>query len=905
MEKASTWTSVKNHGSHAHSQYRGVAEALHNVPLSMSAASVEPIENISQCLISSEGDASQSSHGIRYGGVISLSSSYRGVSEGLCSLSLKQPCISASVKPAEDSSHSSNSALRNTSLMQQCILASVNREEENSNSSGGDRLHGASHGVYERGTENPSSNSTTNVGCHYFDNLMGVGHPSSSTNFTTSFLQSSDSTGLSHPCRPLREEPAQRPSSKVKKFPILVKNKSARHLVGCWPKERGNFIWMQCKAEVLCTFTSFDILLVLILVDYWITGRQKLAFVLPWIAMIMCASLQLCALMLDYVQRQALCFYMSPLLFILAFLSWLLPSLACDSATEADDGFFATMGLVVSISLPWLLSTAPIMAWQAALFLSLVMPFLFVAILFTRVTAMKLTVNAMAFLPIVVLFATTNVLLWHLRSVKASKTLALIDTWANAFLESKEHEEQALDALEERERDNADRISKMRQFISYIFHEIRVPFNAVMLGIGHILASDITDEQQEILNMMDMSSSSMIRILNDVLDMGKIEAGKLHLEKQPFNMGEMVSSLVWAYKDTMDSKGIEFSLSIDPTTKQLFSSYDLLGDKHRVRQVVANYLSNAAKFTPRGGKVTLRIVCNGTCNIDPLSGDAELMQLATEKETFGKRIGHSRSGKCLSAVTTDKVVSITVSVEDTGIGISKEDQAILFEPYIQISASSSQGGGGTGLGLSFAKRIVELAGGKIGVFSDVGKGSIFEFTMPFRLVEYVKDRAAQELQRSSAMLMGNCRISSCPPFDALAHKPRVLIVEDNVLNRKIIRKLLESFHMDSDDAENGKEAVELCESRSYDMILIDKEMPVMDGHEATRQLRAMGVKSPIIGLTGNALNSDRNEFIAAGVDDFFTKPISRHQLVKLLEAYGLIPKTKDKAQMPTTLVPVI
>lgn len=423
-----------------------------------------------------------------------------------------------------------------------------------------------------------------------------------------------------------------------------------------------------------------------------------------------------------------------------------------------------------------------------------------------------------------------------------------------------------------------------------------------MLGIGHLLASDITDDQKEILNMMDSSSSSMICILNDVLDMGKIESGKLHLEKRPFNMGDMVNSLVWAFKDTMDSKGIEFSLYIDPTTKQLLSNYNLLGDKHRVSQVLANYLSNATKFTPRGGKVTLRIVCNGTHTTDPLYGDVERSHSIEGKESAFEGLG--KRSESFPVKTTDQIASITVFVEDTGIGISKEDQALLFEPYIQISASSSQGGGGTGLGLSFAKRIVELAGGKIGVFSEVGKGSVFEFTMPFQLVKYSKDRDAEELRTCFTTSRGKWQSCTSPPSDGPWHNPRVLIVEDNLLNRKILKKLLESFNVDSDDAENGKQAVELIrEGALYDMILIDKEMPVMDGHEATRQLRAMGVKSPIVGLTGNALNSDRNQFLAAGVDDFFTKPISRHQLLNLLEDYGLISKKKEEDQRPTSLVP--
>lgn len=693
----------------------------------------------------------------------------------------------------------------------------------------------------------------------------------------------------------------QRPICKeLKTLQMLEQSKSETHLLARWPVERKRFVWSQCKGEIICMFVSFTLLLALIARGYWMNGRNTHLFMFPWLATGVCVSSLLGALLFDFMRSRALCYYISPLLFMAAFCSWLIPGFFLEPDVEADNGFFATMGLLLSISLPWLLSAVPIMAWQATLLLSLSMPFLFLATFFPHVKAIKFSMDYWAIFPIVVLLAATNTLLWHLRSAKSSRVLGLIDTWAAAFVESKDNVQQAQAALDKREKDNADRISKMRHFISYVFHEIRVPFNAVMLGIGHLLASDLADEQHEILNMMDLSSSSMIRILNDVLDMGKIEAGKLHLEKQPFNMGEMVSSLVWAFKDTMDSKGVEFSLCIDPSTKKLLSSYDLLGDKHRVRQVLANYLSNATKFTPRGGRVTLRIVCTGTSSVDAVSGGGTSME---EQETFIPRLGLSRSGKGFSVKTTDKVASITVFVEDTGIGISQEDQRILFEPYIQISASSSQGGGGTGLGLSFAKRIVELAGGKIGVFSEVGKGSIFEFTMPFQLVEYVKDKDAEEMQKSSVDTRINCPDFKCLQVDSLAHRPKVLVVEDNVLNRKIIRKLLGSFNLDSEDAENGKQAVELVSGgRSYDMILVDKEMPVMDGHEATRRLRAMGVKSPIIGLTGNALNSDRNEFISAGVDEFFTKPISRHQLVKLLEAYGLIPKTKERLHVPSSIL---
>lgn len=305
----------------------------------------------------------------------------------------------------------------------------------------------------------------------------GVGHQSSNIS-SKDGSQNPTNSRSSEMHQTSSQEPVQLTRTTAGKSPAaLAQNKaSAIHLLECWPREREHFIWIQGKAEVFCTFGSFNLLLVLIVMGYLITGRPKFFFILPWIVTVMGSILLLGALALDFVQSQTLCFYTSPVLFLLAFLSWFIPSLSCHSSPipGSDHGFSETTGLLVSISLPWLLSAAPIMAWQAACFLSLVMPFLFLATCVTRITATKLSMDVMAILPIVILLTTTNVLLWYLRSLKASRILGLIDTLANAFLASKEHEEQAHAALEERERDNADRISKMRHFISYIFHEIRV-----------------------------------------------------------------------------------------------------------------------------------------------------------------------------------------------------------------------------------------------------------------------------------------------------------------------------------------------------------------------------------------------------------------------------------------------
>ncbi|MCO5608446.1 hypothetical protein L7F22_062656 [Adiantum nelumboides] len=887
MSRTTIWTSSMNQVQLAHSHSgRAVSDSLSITQTCIPCSVNYDVDSLSNALNIEE--AVDAGFGAKTR-IFNLLSRPASLKKEICSILSEQiplcttECECGNVKHSIDGRNSgSDEGRHNDSPNQHCMLPTACLDSSKPDSP----LKRSTHAVkFENPLQNVTSNSTVN------GLLMKA---SLGEHITSSANVSTDCNGsLNSAHQPTCEDSAKPPPT----VQVLESRKSV-DLLWHWPSEKEHFVWSQCKAQTISIFVSFILLLVFIVKGYWMTGRSTLVFIFPWVATSVFVMLLLGALLLNFVQSQALCSYFSPLLFMSAFLSWLVPGFFLDS--NADDGFFASMGLLVSISLPWLLSAAPIMAWPATLLLSFVMPFLFLATVSARTEAINFSIDFRAIFPIVVLITATNLLLWHLRSAESSKLLHLIDTWAIAFLDSKDHADKVHTTREEGEKDNADRISKMRQFISYVFHEIRVPFNAVMLGIGHLLASDITEEQHEILNMMDLSSASMIRILNDVLDMGKIEAGKLQLEKQPFNMRDMVSSLIWAFKDTMDSKGIEFSLCIDPSTKQLLSSYDLLGDKHRVRQVVANYLSNAAKFTPRGGSVTLRIVCTSTSSINSLSGDGTLVE---ETEIFTRRLGLSKSGKGMSVKTTDKVVSITVFVEDTGIGISKEDQENLFEPYIQISASSSQGSGGTGLGLSFAKRIVELAGGKIGVFSEIGKGSTFEFTMPFQLVEYVKDNDCEQMQKSSADMRKICSVFRCPPADPLTNKPRVLVVEDNLLNRKIIRKLLESFNLESDDVENGKQAVELVSGgKSYDMILVDKEMPVMDGHEATRQLRAMGVKSPIIGLTGNALNSDRNEFISAGVDDFFTKPISRHQLVKLLEAYGLIPKVKEKLHVPTSMI---
>lgn len=663
-----------------------------------------------------------------------------------------------------------------------------------------------------------------------------------------------------------------------------------------------DFQWICHKKEVLCCVGCFSILVLVVLLIHFATEGLRLTFAMPWILTASLSVLLFARLFLYYEASQFFYSYVSYILFLLVFMSWFIDNSFCiipasksiDSITLRQDLQYIDISLLIGLTS--LLSHTLFLPAKGLSILAL--PSLFILVLAAALSYVVHNIfapQALYVLGITIFLSFATLFIGCLGSHTDKQLYDTIKSLQEALSERKVKEEEAIRASEWNKAEYSGKVNQMKQFISFILHEIRVPFNAVVLGIGHMLAGSLSDEQCEILKMMDASSSLMIHILNDVLDMGKIEAGKLQLEKQPFNMGELVSSLIRAFKDILDSKGIEFFLHIDEATKQFLSHHELIGDKHRVRQVLANYLSNAAKFTPPEGKIRLGVICNGMYTTDPT--------FLEELEPVPLNGVHnckfcSWDWKQKESKKQSTFVSLTLYVEDSGIGISKEDQAKLFEPYSQIKAGSVQGGGGTGLGLCFSKRIVELSGGTVGVQSEVGKGSIFSFVMPFEISQSVircreREINAFDIQKVGGGLARTISMNNFTDSSLIGHKPKVLIVEDNHVNQKILKKLLSSFNIDSEDVEDGKAAVELCRGgRSYDMILIDKEMPIMDGLEATRQLRAMGINVPIVGLTGNALDSDRNQFLAAGVDDFFTKPISRHQLVRLLETHCLITRSK-------------
>ncbi|KAL2652372.1 hypothetical protein R1flu_020500 [Riccia fluitans] len=496
-----------------------------------------------------------------------------------------------------------------------------------------------------------------------------------------------------------------------------------------------------------------------------------------------------------------------------------------------------------------------------------------------------------------------------------------------------------------------------QQFMAYVFHNIRVPFNAIVLGLGHMRATGEGEgslsqagEKMDLVQMMLDCAETMTSVLDDVTDMGQWEVGQMVLNTDEFSLLGVINFLSWGLKDLIDQNQISFTMNIDPKAQELLATHSVIGDKQRIVQTLGNFLSNAIKFSHPGGKLELEVICEEV--VDGKDTDSRSLNSSVTGVRRGRNASLSSRKSSKASVSTgdffskaprprlyqksepeQKVARFRISVKDDGVGISAQDQLKLFEPYSFVSSGWVQKAGISGLGLSMARRFVEQVGGRIGVESEEGKGSTFHFSLPFPLVRR-ESSYNQEISASSGMStaqdtfqeqntpiaslpmvyneeevqmqkVSNCtRTASCskekffknrsPRTASISEsysssfKRRVLLVEDTQINRIILRKVLQNLNLHCDEAENGKIAVDYYkEGRTYDLILMDKEMPVMDGHEATRQIRKMGVNTPIIALTGNAMPSDRELFFEAGVDDFQTKPLSRDKLVQLLSKFGV------------------
>jgi len=383
-------------------------------------------------------------------------------------------------------------------------------------------------------------------------------------------------------------------------------------------------------------------------------------------------------------------------------------------------------------------------------------------------------------------------------------------------IESKNKAEEATKTAE-----NA--VKSKQQFLSNMSHEIRTPMNAIIGFTKVLLKSGLTLKQKEYLNAIKLSGDSLIVLINDILDLAKVDSGKMAFEKKPFKMASSISAMIHLFETKILEKNLQLVKKYDSNIPKV-----LVGDAIRLHQIILNLVSNAVKFTMKG-KITVSV------------------QLLYEDE---------------------EKVTIKFAVTDTGIGIPEDRIKSIFENFQQATSDTSRLYGGTGLGLAIAKQLVDSQGGSISVKSKPKAGSTFSFILPF-----MKTNAEAELEIEIRKL--NVEVKNI----------RVLVVEDIALNQLLMKTRLDDFGFEHEIAANGKLAIEKLQNKGFDIILMDLMMPIMNGFEATDYIRnKMKSKIPIIALTADVTTTDLKKCTAVGMNDYIAKPIDERQLyIKIID----------------------
>jgi len=370
------------------------------------------------------------------------------------------------------------------------------------------------------------------------------------------------------------------------------------------------------------------------------------------------------------------------------------------------------------------------------------------------------------------------------------------------------------------------------RLIATMSHEIRTPINGILGILGRMLQTNLDSDQKEQAEIVISSTQSLLSILNDTLDLSKLDAGKMILECIEFNLHKSINEVQNLFQDTAASKGLILQTVIDDQIPAV-----LYGDAVRLKQILINLVNNAIKFT-ESGAITLKVKIK--------SSDSDL-------------------------------VSLLFMVDDNGIGMNQEQQRNIFDEYTQAELSTSRTHGGTGLGLSICKKLTTMMDGEIGVSSEPGNGSTFWFTVNFKLNADISESIGSTDESEGI-----------PDYSAL--KPYALIAEDNKVNQMIITSHLKKNGFTVDTADNGRLAYQLFSDNKYHLIFMDCNMPITDGYTATEMIRSSEknkgtARTPIIAMTGNVLEGDQEKCLDAGMDDYLSKPIQKDALGRILKKW--------------------